>query len=134
MLFIVYVMLIYIVIKVYKLDPHALKCVFLGYSNFQKGYKCFHFLIGKYYVFMDVQLCERESYFFGNVSLVPLQGKISSKEEEKLWLEKNRVWILGQWEDSTNLGKKESLNAPNSMAPKFEYDEKNDKRPTKLFL
>ena len=25
-----------------KLDPWALKCVFLGYSSTQKGYKCYH--------------------------------------------------------------------------------------------
>ena len=25
-----------------KLDPKALKCVFVGYSSTQKGYKCYH--------------------------------------------------------------------------------------------
>ena len=25
-----------------KLDPQALKCVFVGYSSTQKGYKCYH--------------------------------------------------------------------------------------------
>ena len=25
-----------------KLDPRALKCVFVGYSSTQKGYKCYH--------------------------------------------------------------------------------------------
>ena len=67
-----------------KLDPRALKCVFLGYSNSQKGYKCFHPPTSKYYVSMNVQFCEERSYFSRNVSLVPLQGEISSKEEERL--------------------------------------------------
>ena len=44
-----------------KLDPHALNCVFLGYSKSQKGNKCFHTPSGKYYVSMDVQFNEHES-------------------------------------------------------------------------
>lgn len=78
-----------------KLDPRALKCVFLGYSNSQKGYKCYHPPSGKYYVTTDVQFCERESYFFGDASLIPLHGEIDSKEEEKLWLDEKRFWISG---------------------------------------
>ena len=56
-----------------KLDPHALKCVFLGYSNSQKGYKCFHPPSGKYYVSMDVQFNEHESYFSKDVDMVLLR-------------------------------------------------------------
>ena len=116
-----------------KLDPRTLKCVFLGYSNSRKGYKCFHPPIGKYYISMDVQFCEGDSYFSRNVSLVPLQGEISSKKEEKLWLEEKRVWILGQGEDSIDLGKEESLDAPNPMAPNYEFEEKRDERLARLF-
>ena len=39
---------------------------------------------------MDIQFCERESYFVGDVSLVPFQGEINSKEEEHLWLKEKR--------------------------------------------
>ena len=42
-----------------KLDSRALKCVILGYSNSQKGHKCFHPPSGKYFVSMDVQFNER---------------------------------------------------------------------------
>ena len=115
------------------LDPRSLKCVFLGYFNSQKGYKCFHPPISKYYVSMDVQFCEWESYFFGNVSLIPLQGKISSKEEERLWLEEKRLWILGQEEDSIDLGKGESVDTLNPMTAKFASKERRDRRPAKLF-
>lgn len=34
------------------------KCIFIGYSSAQKGYKCFHPPIGKYYISMDVRFCE----------------------------------------------------------------------------
>ncbi|RVX07325.1 hypothetical protein CK203_022642 [Vitis vinifera] len=79
-----------------KLDPHALKCIFLGYFNFQKGYQCFHPLIGKYYVSRNVQFYEGSLIFSRNVSLVPLQGEISSREKERLWLEEKRLWISSQ--------------------------------------
>ena len=46
-----------------KFDPRTLKCVFLNYSNSQKSYKCFHPPTDKYYISMDVQFCEKESYF-----------------------------------------------------------------------
>ena len=49
----------------------ALKCVFLGCSNSQKGYKCFHHSSGKYYVSVNVLFNERESYFSKDVDMVP---------------------------------------------------------------
>jgi len=33
-----------------KLDPRALKCVFIGYSSTQKGYKCYHPPFKKFFV------------------------------------------------------------------------------------
>ena len=68
-----------------------------------------------------------------NVSRVSLQGEISSEEEEMLWLEVKGLWILGQGEDTTNLGKGESLDTPNPMAVEFESKERSDERLAKLF-
>ena len=46
-----------------KLDARAIKCVFVGYGSYQKGYKCFHPPTRKYYVTMDVTFFEDMSYF-----------------------------------------------------------------------
>jgi transposase InsO family protein len=48
-----------------KLDSCAEKCIFLGFGTFQKGYKCYNPLTGKWYTSMDVMFNERE-YFFKN--------------------------------------------------------------------
>ena len=39
------------------------KSVFLGYSSNQKGYKCFDPVTKKYFVTMDVQFFENQSFF-----------------------------------------------------------------------
>ncbi|KAJ9672812.1 hypothetical protein PVL29_026160 [Vitis rotundifolia] len=49
--------------SVTKLDPKALKCVFLGYSRLQKGYRCFSTDLNKYLVSTDVVFSEDTSFF-----------------------------------------------------------------------
>ncbi|CAL5366916.1 unnamed protein product [Camellia sinensis] len=48
-----------------KLDPKAVRCVFLGYSATQKGYKCYDPHSHRLYVSMDVTFRESESVFPG---------------------------------------------------------------------
>ena len=45
-----------------KLDPKSLKCIFLGYSRVQKGYRCYCLSLHRYLVFVDVTFLENTSF------------------------------------------------------------------------
>jgi hypothetical protein len=62
-----------------KLDPCARKCVFIGYAEFQKGYRCYDPLTDTIYVSLDVSFRESESYYSGGVSESSLQGESGSE-------------------------------------------------------
>ncbi|CAL9003170.1 unnamed protein product, partial [Prunus brigantina] len=67
-----------------KLDPCALRCVFIGYSSTQKGYKCYHPPTQKVHVTLDVTFHEEVPYYVSPSS--PIQGERGS-ELESLELE-----------------------------------------------
>ena len=46
-----------------KLSPEALKCAFVGYSNTQKGYKCYHPLNQKVFVTKDVTFVKGRFFY-----------------------------------------------------------------------
>ena len=46
-----------------KLEPRALKCVFVGYGSTQKGYKCYHPYTRQFYTSMDVIFDESKFYY-----------------------------------------------------------------------
>ena len=46
-----------------KLDPKSHKCIFIGYSNTQKGYKCYSPISKRVYNTMDVTFFEHQSFF-----------------------------------------------------------------------
>ena len=60
-----------------KLDPQAIKYVFLGYSSTQKGYKCYNPSIRKFYISANVTFTKNK-HFFPKSSL---QGEISMMED-----------------------------------------------------
>ena len=60
-----------------KLDHRAIKCLFVGYSSTQKGYKCFHPPSRKFYISVDVTFFENKSYFHKN----HLQGETTTLED-----------------------------------------------------
>ena len=53
-----------------KLDPKALKCVFLGYSKTQKGYKCYYPSLNKFMTSVDVTFFEFKSYLESEFSII----------------------------------------------------------------
>jgi hypothetical protein len=81
-----------------KLDPRALKCVFVGYSPTHKGYKCYHPPSRKCFVSMDVTFFEPQSYFSSSqthlqgeskiedyiLTLLPVPTPMSKPEQQQL--------------------------------------------------
>ena len=68
-----------------KLDPCALKCVFVGYHPFQKGYRCYHPTTQNFYVSMDVTFSEHEMFYAPSILHSHLPGESHSVEEVN-WL------------------------------------------------
>ena len=50
-----------------KLDPRSIKCVFLGNSRTQKGYKCYSPTLRHCYINVNVTFDESQSYFSHSV-------------------------------------------------------------------
>ncbi|KAL3638973.1 Beta-galactosidase 8 [Castilleja foliolosa] len=70
-----------------KLDPCALKCVFLGYGNNQKGYRCYHPPTGRLYVTMDCNFLETDFYFQNQTT-----GQGETQQSDPLvWLSETKL-------------------------------------------
>ena len=64
-----------------KLDPQAVKCIFVGYASTQKGYKCWDPIGRRLFVSMDVTFREEESYYIRKDDLDQFLGELSPVNE-----------------------------------------------------
>ena len=64
-----------------KLDPRASKCILLGYSANQKGYKCYPLTTRKFYTSMDVTFFENQPFYLKTA----IQGENWSIDEFQFW-------------------------------------------------
>jgi hypothetical protein len=67
---------IFVRIIKHKFDFHSKECVFPGYSNNHKGYKCYHIPTGRMFISFDVVFHESAFPFTSNssVSIPPFQS------------------------------------------------------------
>ena len=60
--------------QVTQLDHKSLKCVFLGYSHLQKGYRCYCLTLNRYLVSVDITYLKHIPFFLAS-STYPTQGE-----------------------------------------------------------
>ncbi|KAL6294169.1 hypothetical protein ACE6H2_002311 [Prunus campanulata] len=77
-----------------KLDPCALRCVFVGYAAHQKGYRCYHPSSRRTYVTLDVTFMESEMFFHDPVSnSLPQRSRgIEAMNKEDLGIQGPEDW------------------------------------------
>ncbi|RVX05810.1 Retrovirus-related Pol polyprotein from transposon TNT 1-94 [Vitis vinifera] len=55
-----------------KLSAKAMKCLFLGYSRLQKGYRCYSLETHRYFISADVTFCENSPFFSTTSESLPV--------------------------------------------------------------
>ena len=65
------------------LDPYTKRCVFIGYSKFQKGYRCYDPSHPKLHVTLNTSFHELEPYYLRGGSRTSLQEAKNNEENDK---------------------------------------------------
>ena len=115
-----------------KLSPRALKCVFVGYSNTQKGYKCYYPTGRRILVSLDVTFNERNHFYQQNRNQLPIEERreILDPPIEKIQLESQLIYVYENLSGSQN---KEVEGVQNySKAPSRIYARKGKINETSL--
>ena len=103
-----------------KLDPSAIKCVFLGYASNKKGYKCYDPNTKKIYVSMDVSFLENQSFFDKN----SLQEEKHEVKEDNFWnISVSLPNVIDSIPSQESLVKNRELESCSSLMPNVEVSQ-----------
>ncbi|KAM1296015.1 hypothetical protein TB1_015131 [Malus domestica] len=67
-----------------KFDKKAVRCIFVGYDNQRKGWKCCDPTIGMCYTSRDVVFDEASSWWFSDKEALPDSREIENKLQQKM--------------------------------------------------
>ena len=87
-----------------KLSPRALKCVFVGYSNTQKGYKCYYPTGWRILLSLDVTFNERNHFYQQNRNQLPIEERreILDSPIKKIQQESQLIYVYENPSGSQN--------------------------------
>ncbi|CAL2234619.1 unnamed protein product [Prunus armeniaca] len=100
-----------------KLDPCALRCVFLSYATHQKGYHCYHPPTRRTYVTLDVTFLESELFFHDPLSNSTLQMEIQSEEQNWSNLENEEIFLCMKMIDRPESGARDYSMSKSDQLP-----------------
>ena len=105
-----------------KLEPRAIRCMFIGYANQKKGYRCYDPLEKKTYVTRDVSFHETVKFYCDEN---PLQGE-SNEEVNSPEPELNEFAVEEEVEQQGNDQNDHSNEAPDGRETESESSSDND--------
>ena len=74
-----------------KLDPRAVRCIFIDYASSQKGYQCWDLIGRKLYASMDVTFREHEPYYTTQVEVILVNSWRNSLLAPRVIVERGRM-------------------------------------------